>query len=733
MSGRRLDRVVYASVDALPQALVPPEAIQPASDLAGMYRPLRGDDSDHVLRQAFQRRFGQRRVGAFRNREGRFHVGLPTGLPVRRFGAPLNDRLGALWKGLGCRTRIGGLAFAGPSAFDRFEQLLHFRIAPIEPVGAPDPVDPPALLLEHGLAQAVALARPTGGVVPGSVALDREQEPALVVRVVDREIDPEAGGADLRGHAVAMRLQGFRNRFLEWTVHLRPGQRRNIELPGLGVLKVALEDAGTHVLGRVEADVAVADRGKHAALLLGPREEHIEPPFSPFARDGAETLRHVAALVLAIADRDEDHVPFVALDVLQVLDEEGLVLAFLAECVEFRKLGAHVFQPVPDGVALGHGQGHDAERLVGMLAGVGEHLLGYGGRFLGVVPLAAAIVRAIHLDERQARAMAGLVRARRADEAVVVELVIRDLDQRRMLGAVVPPQHAARHRPRLAKGQDAFHVADLRRLDVRYVLVILALFVARHLAVEERGRRQLLLVADHDDLLGPHDGAQAVSRPHLAGLVDQRQIERESSRPQVLRYGERAHQEHGLDRRHGFAGLVEELADGHVPGLLVRFAAHDADLAGRPGRQRLEVPQRDFLGRERLKPLVELLEFLHLGGPFRAIDGFQFGRLAPHALPDRERPGESERVRRGLRFQAAVRQPGANFVQAEFRCAARRRVQPVPVVHGGRVGFPGLQASPEVGKRHGLGRLRSKRRVSVQIQRVRDRVPGAGPLAERMP
>ena len=105
--------------------------------------------------------------------------------------------------------------------------------------------------------------------------------------------------------------------------------------------------------------------------------------------------------------------------------------------------------------------------------------------------------------------------------------------------------------------------------------------VAAHLTVEERCGRHLLLVTDDDDLLRPHNGAHGVRRAHLAGLVDQEQIEFQLAGREVLCYRQGAHEEDGLNRHHGIRGGIEELAQAHVARLLVGFSAHNPDHPGR--------------------------------------------------------------------------------------------------------------------------------------------------------
>ena len=282
-----------------------------------------------------------------------------------------------------------------------------------------------------------------------AVAFHSQQEAALVIRIVYGQVDLEPGRSDLRLDAVPVSLQRHGDRLFERAVHRCTGHDRHVHLSRLGELQEPLQHSRPRVPCHVEADVGVPDRCEDPALLPCPGEEHVEPALAAFARDGAETLGHVAAGVLAVTDRNEHHVAFVTLDILKILHEERLILALPAEGVEFGILSAHEFQGVADRVPLSHGKGHDAKGLVRPPARVGEHLLRQGLRLPRIVALLASLVFAIHVDKGHSYIASSRVRTGRTDQAIVIELMVRDPNQRGMLGAVMPAQHAPRHSPRL--------------------------------------------------------------------------------------------------------------------------------------------------------------------------------------------------------------------------------------------------------------------------------------------
>ena len=104
-------------------------------------------------------------------------------------------------------------------------------------------------------------------------------------------------------------------------------------------------------------------------MLLGPGEGNIQTPFAAGLVDGAEVHEHLAGGIVAVADADDDHVAFVSLDVLQVLDEQADELAvdfafpFRFELrLELGIIGGQVAQGPLDLALLGLGEGDDADR-----------------------------------------------------------------------------------------------------------------------------------------------------------------------------------------------------------------------------------------------------------------------------------------------------------------------------------------------------------------------------------
>ena len=201
--GLRADGLLRDSLNAGPRPLVAPETGQPPGDFVDMDGAFDLDDADDSVPHDGWGRLVQREVGARIDGEVGFDV---SGRSCSGAGSGCaRSTSAAAGTGAGARTA----ASAERARSQRIQEFRHLGIAAVEPVGAPDAVERPALLLEDDLTQAVALARPAGGVVARAVALHGEQEAALVVGVVDRQVDAEAGGSDLGGHAVTVAMQGL--------------------------------------------------------------------------------------------------------------------------------------------------------------------------------------------------------------------------------------------------------------------------------------------------------------------------------------------------------------------------------------------------------------------------------------------------------------------------------------------------------------------------------------------
>src|SRR4030088_2609708 len=118
---------------------------------------------------------------------------------------------------------------------------------------------------------------------------------------------------------------------------------------------------------------------------------------------------------------------------------------------------------------------------------------------------AASIIKAARRpNQRQSKLCRLHERARWQKKAPGITFLVGERDKRRMAAAVMPSEHALWHAAAARECQNAFVVARTRSVYVRNFAVF---FIAASAdSFEKIGRRKLLVVADHNDLLRPrHD------------------------------------------------------------------------------------------------------------------------------------------------------------------------------------------------------------------------------------
>src|SRR3546814_4400662 len=90
------------------------------------------------------------------------------------------------------------------------------------------------------------------------------------------------------------------------------------------------------------------------AAQLGARVQHVETALAALAAQRTEGMGEIALLGLAIADRDEDDVALVALDILQILDEEGLSAPAQKIFLDVRVLATQQLELFQDQIGRAH-------------------------------------------------------------------------------------------------------------------------------------------------------------------------------------------------------------------------------------------------------------------------------------------------------------------------------------------------------------------------------------------
>src|SRR4051812_18066005 len=217
-------------------------------------------------------------------------------------------------------------------------------------------MEAPAKPLELLLAKSIAVARGLRGVVAGSVGFDRQDESPGLVGVFGREVQAVAPDAVLADERYARLLQRVADVELE-----------RVELGCLGGLAVK-RLAARFGIGKVQAQqipaapgafgvhVGRCERRDRGHATPGASDRDVEPALAAFLIERSEAIDHLAVCPFAVANSEDDRVAFIALDALEVLDEEPLRLALVEELVEVRAVAQSVAQCTV--YALGVGNSH---------------------------------------------------------------------------------------------------------------------------------------------------------------------------------------------------------------------------------------------------------------------------------------------------------------------------------------------------------------------------------------
>ena len=184
--------------------------------------------------------------------------------------------------------------------------------------------------------------------------VNAEEEGAGKIRVPDREIDEEPPDAQLRDDLVAQPRQTIGDRDLEVAIGLSTRRPAGIQALRECVLQVCTQDARP-LSGRLSyIDPLWFERREQDHLVPGPREQNVESPMPVPLADRSEVLDDPPVGIGAIDRRYGNHITFIALDVLQILDEKMLECSLPALPIRVRNGIAleHPLHLIIDEVAL---------------------------------------------------------------------------------------------------------------------------------------------------------------------------------------------------------------------------------------------------------------------------------------------------------------------------------------------------------------------------------------------
>ena len=167
----------------------------------------------------------------------------------------------------------------------------------------------------------------------------------------------------------------------------------------------------------------------------------------------------------AIADRDEDHVAFVALDVLEILDEERLGRVALEECLGLGRQASGAGSRADRGSRGAERREKAATPRESSGVATAWAMIASATVFASIGLVRVRPGRRRRRPERGGSAAPcrfGRVGAGDDEELVFVELPVGHGDQGLVPAAVVPAQHPHRQAARGEEAEDAFDVADPR-------------------------------------------------------------------------------------------------------------------------------------------------------------------------------------------------------------------------------------------------------------------------------
>ena len=315
-------------------------------------------------------------------------------------------------------------------------------------------MEAPALVLQHLLAQAVAVAGRGRGVVAGPVGLDGEHLAPGLVGVGAGEIDAVAGDAVLGREGDAATLQPVRDGQLEG-VHLRQ-RTADVLATGRHVLKILVEPIDALCRVGTGIHVAVIERGDERHTLAGARDSHVQPTLAAILVDGPEIVGDLAVrLPAGVADAENDGVTLIALHALDVLHEEpfALLVCFRFEgsenVIELRVAEAALGQRILDSGGVRLTEGDHAQRLVRAFAGVLQNQIDDRLDFLRI-----GTARGRRIGNPMMANRSVVEGAREGLECTAVQVLVGEGDEPVIAAAVVPLEHLVAQRDRIGNGKD---------------------------------------------------------------------------------------------------------------------------------------------------------------------------------------------------------------------------------------------------------------------------------------
>ena len=268
----------------------------------------------------------------------------------------------------------------------RLLYFVEFQLAIAEPLSRPDPMESPAFVFQDLLTQSVAVASCRRRVVARSVGLNRQDHPPRLVWMRTGKVNAISGDAVLSRNGDPSSFQAFLYRELEGIERHLTGFCAQFFTARGGELEVLAQEFDSLGLGAARCNVVVGKRRNQLQPRAGAADRDIEAAFPSFLVERPEAERQVAVGILVVAEAENDGVSLVALDALDVLDEEPLLVGLREELVERRvaQIAEALAQDVLDVVRVMLTKGNDSERLARSVASVVQHEIDNPLNFVGI-------------------------------------------------------------------------------------------------------------------------------------------------------------------------------------------------------------------------------------------------------------------------------------------------------------------------------------------------------------
>jgi len=318
----------------------------------------------------------------------------------------------------------------------------------------------------------------------------------------------------------------------------------------LCIAEKQLECCHAFAVDPVEIYVGIGYGRKHVTTLSGARDQYVQSPFAALAAEGPEVHAYFTVSGFSVPNGNQNDVPLVALNILQVFDKERLMRLSRKKSFGCRFRSSQEFDLVQNGASLRNGKRSNPQALIRVLTCM---LHDRGCNLPCFNDVRARIPRIVdsiaYIMEAQASSGFGRIWAWKNAQSVFIEFPVRNGYQGLVFTSVMPKQRPFGYASREKEPKNTLEISYLCRL----VLVIFGLRPGY--SGKESRRRQLLLVPNNHCLSASGNGSQSVNRLDLTGFIHHEQIEMHLARWKKLSNGEGAHHENGFERLNGRPGM----------------------------------------------------------------------------------------------------------------------------------------------------------------------------------